>query len=165
MANSRGLWAAGPTGPIVTRAADLHQGPGAGYPVVGNLTAGAQLDLFGTNSAGDWLQLTSGLWIAASLVANVPIGLPVTATDAFLPGGNPTPVPAGAPAYTGWTRAERGIKFRSACACDQGNIYNCDDFGIGMDAQACYLKCLDETGRDVHALDRDHDGEACEWNY
>jgi hypothetical protein len=35
------------------------------------------LVVVGQNGAGDWLQLDSGAWIAASLVAGVPGGLPV----------------------------------------------------------------------------------------
>ena len=47
------------------------------------------------------------------------------------------------------------------CQCS-GNLYNCDDFSTHEDAQACYDKCKRETGADIHRLDRDKDGVACE---
>lgn len=43
----------------------------------------------------------------------------------------------------------------------ESNIYNCDDFGIRSEAQ----KVFDECGgleNDVHALDKDGNGLACE---
>ena len=47
------------------------------------------------------------------------------------------------------------------CSCS-GNLYNCSDFRTQREAQACYEYCLRQTGRDVHRLDRDRDGRACE---
>lgn len=158
-----GLWR--DAGSVAVNNANLREGPSTQYEVIGGVTTGDVLDIFGINSGGDWLQLADGAWIAAALVSSIPAALPVTATDALLPGGNPTAVPEDAPTYAGWRTSANGIEFCSDCACDQGNVYNCSDFGIGMSAQACYLKCAEETGRDVHGLDRDSDGNACEWNY
>jgi len=42
------------------------------------------------------------------------------------------------------------------------NIYNCADFSSHNEAQNTYESCLDNIGNDVHALDRDNDGVACE---
>lgn len=47
------------------------------------------------------------------------------------------------------------------CNCER-NIYNCADFKSHKEAQKCYEHCLKETGKDVHGLDRDKDGLACE---
>jgi len=132
--------------------------------VIGGVAAGQGLDPVGQNSAGDWLQLASGAWIAAALVDNAPGGLPVTAVAAQLPGGNPTAV-AVAPTPGGWLREDRGVIFRSECPCDQGDVMNCGDFGLAMDGQACYMRCMDLVGYDVHRLDRDKDGSACEWSW
>lgn len=55
-------------------------------------------------------------------------------------------------------RVELGL---SDCTC-QYNAYNCADFATGNDAQACYQHCLDSAGYDVHWLDEDGDGLACE---
>ncbi len=46
----------------------------------------------------------------------------------------------------------------------QANIYNCSDFSNQESAQAVYEQCLAEVGKDVHDLDRDNDGTACENN-
>jgi micrococcal nuclease len=49
----------------------------------------------------------------------------------------------------------------STCSCGS-NTYNCDDFATHAEAQACYQHCLDTAGYDVHRLDGDNDGSACE---
>ncbi len=47
------------------------------------------------------------------------------------------------------------------CSCT-ANLYNCDDFATQAQAQACYNYCLSLGAGDVHRLDADHDGRACE---
>ena len=47
------------------------------------------------------------------------------------------------------------------CSC-QGDIYDCGNFGSHDQAQACFNYCLQKEGWDVHKLDRDNDGIACE---
>jgi len=47
------------------------------------------------------------------------------------------------------------------CDCSR-NLYNCSDFRTHDEAQACFEHCLSLTGRDVHRLDGDRDGKACE---
>jgi micrococcal nuclease len=42
------------------------------------------------------------------------------------------------------------------------DAYNCADFSTHLQAQACYEYCLQQVGTDVHRLDGDHDGLACE---
>jgi micrococcal nuclease len=49
----------------------------------------------------------------------------------------------------------------TVCDCS-GDLYNCSDFGTRAAAQACYDYCYVRTGRDIHRLDADGDGEACE---
>jgi micrococcal nuclease len=51
----------------------------------------------------------------------------------------------------------------AACDCG-GNLYNCADFPTQAAAQACYRYCWSMVGRDVHRLDGDGDGVACEQN-
>ena len=43
-----------------------------------------------------------------------------------------------------------------------GKIYNGSDFGTQAEAKACFDYCFDLVGYDVHGLDGDHDGVACE---
>lgn len=49
----------------------------------------------------------------------------------------------------------------SSCSC-QENLYNCSDFATSRQAQACMLRCYQQTGADIHWLDGDDDGDACE---
>lgn len=49
----------------------------------------------------------------------------------------------------------------AVCDCG-GNIYNCGDFGTHAAAQACYEYCKSLGVGDIHRLDGDNDGSACE---
>lgn len=49
----------------------------------------------------------------------------------------------------------------SGCKCS-GNLYNCSDFARHKEAQGCYERCMKLKGRDVHQLDGNGDGQACE---
>jgi len=42
------------------------------------------------------------------------------------------------------------------------NVYNCSDFSTHAEAQNVYEYCLEKVGKDVHRLDGDDDGSACE---
>lgn len=47
------------------------------------------------------------------------------------------------------------------CLCDEDH-YNCGDFATQEEAQACFDYCFQQVGYDVHRLDGDEDGTACE---
>lgn len=47
------------------------------------------------------------------------------------------------------------------CSC-YGNLYNCSDFATQAQAQACFDWCWSLGYGDVHRLDGDNDGMACE---
>ena len=49
----------------------------------------------------------------------------------------------------------------SDCYC-ASNRYNCSHFPTQAEAQAVYECCMKKVGYDVHRLDRDKDGIACE---
>jgi len=50
-----------------------------------------------------------------------------------------------------------------AAVCDcSGDIYNCSDFSTQAEAQACYDYCWSLGCGDIHRLDGDNDGIACE---
>lgn len=49
----------------------------------------------------------------------------------------------------------------AVCLCDR-NRYNCKDFGTYAKAQACYEYCKSIGAGDVHKLDADSNGKACE---
>jgi hypothetical protein len=145
-----------PAGPVANTTATVHGSPSPDSDVVITAQPGQPLVVTGQDASGQWLQLASGYWIAAAAVDNVPAGLPVTAV--VVEAAEPTATPS-------WQREERGIIFTSECPCDQGDALNCSDFGIALDGQACYLRCMDLASRDVHDLDRDKDGSACEWTW
>lgn len=47
------------------------------------------------------------------------------------------------------------------CAC-VADLYNCPDFSSSNAAQACFAFCVSQGAGDIHQLDRDNDGLACE---
>ena len=42
------------------------------------------------------------------------------------------------------------------------NVYNCSDFSTHAEAQEVFEYCFEQVGFDVHRLDADNDGIACE---
>lgn len=73
----------------------------------------------------------------------------------------PTNSPTAPPTATPTTRPT--ATFWQPCDCSY-NRYDCSDFPTHAAAQACYEYCLRIVGWDVHWLDDDNDGSACEWN-
>ena len=49
------------------------------------------------------------------------------------------------------------------CDCKK-NTLNCADFSTQYNAQQFYLYCLSQKRNDIHRLDGDNDGVACEAN-
>ena len=49
----------------------------------------------------------------------------------------------------------------AVCSCS-GDIYNCADFSSHSEAQACFDYCKSIGKGDIHRLDRDNNGYACE---
>jgi hypothetical protein len=55
------------------------------------------------------------------------------------------------------------------CPCD-GDTLNCNDFNTQAQAQTCFEYCVSLGRGDIHKLDQNNDGEACEslplhWHY
>jgi hypothetical protein len=48
-----------------------------------------------------------------------------------------------------------------ACSCS-ANLYNCNNFSTQAEAQACFKYCISQGRGDIHRLDGDNDGIACE---
>jgi hypothetical protein len=48
------------------------------------------------------------------------------------------------------------------CTICTSDVYNCSDFSTQAEAQACHDYCFDQVGYDVHSLDGDGNGIACE---
>jgi Bacterial SH3 domain len=71
----------------VNTVANLRAGPGTDYALVGSAAVGDVVEVVGQNADGTWLILADGAWVAAFLIDNIPVDLPVVEPTA-------TPVPA-----------------------------------------------------------------------
>lgn len=49
----------------------------------------------------------------------------------------------------------------AVCSCSS-DTYNCSNFTTHAQAQACHDYCVTQGAGDIHGLDRDNDGDACE---
>lgn len=49
----------------------------------------------------------------------------------------------------------------AVCSCGSDS-YNCSDFGSWSSAQACYSYCISQGAGDIHRLDGNNDGSACD---
>lgn len=78
---------------VVNQNANLRAGPGTEFAIVGAASAGQSVEIIGSNSREDWLQLAKDTWIAAFLVN---VALPPAAT-ATTPVATPLLVPAATP--------------------------------------------------------------------
>lgn len=79
-----------------------------------------------------------------------------TPTRTLTPTQTMTPTRTATPTATATRSAPPGC---STCAAD---VYNCSDFDTQEEAQACFDYCYDQVGYDVHGLDGDGNGVACE---
>jgi hypothetical protein len=52
-------------------------------------------------------------------------------------------------------------EIKTVCSC-RTDRYNCADFKTRREARELYDCCMQKVGHDVHGLDRDSDGIACE---
>lgn len=87
---------AAPGAPTASSNANLRSGPGTSYAVVDGVKAGDALELTARNTAGDWLQVAGGAWIATFLVDGAPDDLPVATDIPATPTAAPTAAPAAA---------------------------------------------------------------------
>lgn len=95
----------GTTDVIANRNANLRQGPGTNFAVIGGVKTGDALQVVGQNDDGSWLQLANGAWIASFLVTGWPSGAqaPVVAANPTAPqpiatlAPTSTPFPSAAP--------------------------------------------------------------------
>lgn len=64
--------AAQPGQPVANRNANLRDGPGTTFGLVGSVDAGQGLTIVARNQDGSWFQLENGAWVAGFLVDNAP---------------------------------------------------------------------------------------------
>lgn len=121
---------------------NVRVGPGVMYQVVGYLSRNDCRIFLERDANGKWIRFRGG-WVSAHYIEEKQgaiMALPV--------------YKQASPPSTLQVRI---------CSCS-ANIYDCKDFPSQAAAQACYQYCLRLTGRDVHWLDDDKDGIACEYN-
>lgn len=146
---------------------NLRNGPGTNYEIVGTFLPGESLEIVGRNADSSWWQVSvpEGVaWVAANVVTanNVDDSIPVV--ELPLPPIPIEPLPTENPIMES-PPVELGATEQlpvETCDCS-GDQYNCkDDFDTHASAQACYEYCKSIGRGDVHGLDRDGDGTACD---
>lgn len=107
-----------------------------------------------------------GLWGATPTPQPLPTAIPILPT--VPPAVQPTQLPPTQPPQSTAVPTEPPPAPPTesplpAAVCDcSGNIYNCSDFTTHAQAQACYDYCVSQGRGDIHDLDGDSDGTACE---
>lgn len=69
---------------MAKRSANLRNGPGTSYAIVGHVQAGQRLQIVGQDQTGNWFKLSDEVWIATFLVNRVEVGLPISKVPAEL---------------------------------------------------------------------------------
>lgn len=176
----------------VTTAVSLRSQPDATSPSVATLNTGTTVEIIAISDDSQWYQVRTDSgregWLPADkfqvislplltrvprvtlaptnttepatftpqptntrpLVTNTPTLSPATSTS--LPPTQPPPTLA-PPTNTPPPAA--------VCNCS-GDLYNCSDFSTHAAAQACFNYCVGQGAGDIHGLDGDGDGDACE---
>lgn len=70
---------------VVNDAANLREGPGTDFAIVGKTASGDTLQVAGQSENGEWYKLADGAWIAAFLVEPPIAPPPVVTPDALAP--------------------------------------------------------------------------------
>ncbi len=115
------------------------------------------------NKRGLWADDTCAGKVQVPTPIDLPqsIEAPSTGVPEYSPPATATPVPQPtAVPPTNPPVPASPIPQASGCDCS-GNKYNCSDFETHDEAQTCFEFC-GGTSNDVHRLDRDGDGIACE---
>lgn len=98
---------------------------------------------------------------ATNTPTNTPTRTP-TGTATNTPTNTPTSTPTRTPSATPTRTPTPTQGAPGNCTICTSNVYNCSDFNTQAQAQACHDYCWSIVGYDVHQLDSDGDGEACE---
>jgi len=159
-----------PYAEVLAEALNVRSGPGTEFPPLFTMKRGDGAYVVAVSTDKGWLGILLGedgkggcAFISSSKKYVSTSMLPVddNTYQMWAQGvedctGSPPAAPAPAPAPSPQPAPP-------PCSCS-GNLYNCPDFPTHAAAQACYNYCLKQVGYDVHWLDADNDGLACEWN-
>jgi len=132
------------TGCVNVDRLNVRTGPSTQYDVIQSLSFGDCVKLTGRNSNGSWAKFRGG-WISTTYID-------YSKSLSILPIFSSYSQPSSSNTSTS-----------KICTCSY-NAYNCKDFSSQSAAQSCYQYCLSTVGYDVHWLDDDQDGKACELN-
>ena len=130
---------------------NVRSGPGTHYSVLGYLYKDDCIILMERNVDSSWAKFDDG-WVSSDyldLVSSIDI-LPIAGAVPSSPSDESN-------------NNEPQDTEKKICKCSN-NAYNCGNFSTKKSAQSCYEYCLDIVGYDVHWLDDDNDGLACEYN-
>lgn len=165
---------------VAVSSANVREGPGTNYDVVGIMMEKETAIVIGRTNDSSWynIQLADGsrAWIGSSVANTINSGsirvaatipapsVDVTPTSPPNPTSPPTqPTTTQLPAATSAppTQPPPPTEASAICSCS-GDLYNCGDFGTHNAAQACFNYCVSIGAGDIHGLDRNNDGMACE---
>ena len=82
----------------VNEAANLREGPGTDFAIVGKAASGQTLQIAGQSEDGEWYKLADGAWIAAFLVEPPIAPPPVVTPDALAPADDLSQIKVAEPA-------------------------------------------------------------------
>jgi hypothetical protein len=157
-----------PNGPTANADSPIYSGPDFNAPVVGQVTAGKPLTIVGLYSEGTWYLLVNGMWLPGTVVDNAPFALPlVFPTMTPVPSSTPTvtftPLPTATLVGTATPTPTPTSLDAPVCNCS-GDTLDClgNIFANRSAAQQCFEYCFRQTGRDIHLLDPNLNGMACE---
>jgi hypothetical protein len=167
--------------PHVVAGADgvnLRSGPGTNYIRLGYLEPGAEAQV--TGCYGDWWQIEhdgAPCWVYGEIVnafntEDVPQVEPPPSPTPAPPTATPVPTEPSAATAAPILPTDTAVPLpptdtpqpaepAPVCTCS-GDTYNCSDFSTHAQAQACYDYCKSLGRGDIHRLDRDNNGIACE---
>lgn len=146
----------------------LYGGPDFTYAILGQVTAGEPLTIIGWYTEGTWYLLANGLWLPGAAVDNAPLLLPlVFPTSTPIPTNTPTITPTPLPTATlvGSPTPTPTATSLDSPVCDcSADTYDClgNIFATRSEAQLCFEYCFRQTGLDIHLLDPNLNGMACE---
>lgn len=137
--------------------------PQTSCDVVTIFSPSSALDVIGSEDG----QVVAGTAVWAKVLYQ---GETIYVHSSLLTDQEPTPIPTARPqSFPTSAPAAQPVQpvapppVASGCDCNSGDTLNCSNFNRQSQAQACFNKCMQETGRDVHRLDgNDNDGLACE---
>lgn len=94
----------------------------------------------------------------ATVVPETTLTLTATNTPAFIA----SPTATNTVVFTATPTATATLQPPGGCSICSYDAYNCSDFSTQAAAQSCFDYCMALVGYDVHRLDADNNGVACE---